>query len=91
MRIGYDPEKNDKTHLVRGLSFDAVIDLQWEEALIYVDDRKDYGEVRYNAFLPDEDGRFYSVTFTWRQDLMWIISFRRARAKERKRYESKPR
>jgi uncharacterized DUF497 family protein len=89
MKITYHGPKDEKTQLARGLSFEDVVDLLWEDALVVVDDRRDYGELRYNAFLPDAKGCFYSVTFTWREDVMRIISFRRARAKERKRYESK--
>jgi uncharacterized DUF497 family protein len=55
-----------------------------------IDDRKDYGEVRYNAFAIGENGKAYSVIFTLRDDVMWIISFRRARDKERRLYEQKP-
>ncbi|MFM7621698.1 MAG: BrnT family toxin [Alphaproteobacteria bacterium] len=89
MKITYHTPKHEKTQQERGLSFEEVVDLVWEKALVAIDDRKDYGELRYNAFLPDSQGQFYSVTFTWREDVMRIISFRRARTKERKRYESK--
>ncbi len=87
MQIGYDPQKNQKNIRERGLPFDNVVFLDWEQALIRVDDRKDYGEVRYNAFAIGEDGKAYSVTFTLRGDVVWIISFRRARDKERRLYE----
>jgi uncharacterized DUF497 family protein len=34
MQIGYDPQKNQKNILERGLSFDDVVFLDWEQALI---------------------------------------------------------
>ncbi|MEL4896721.1 BrnT family toxin [Crocosphaera sp. Alani8] len=89
MQIGYDTKKNQKNIVERGLPFDDVVFLDWEQALIRVDDRKDYGEVRYNAFATGEDGKAYSVTFTLRGDIVWIISFRRAREKERRLYEQR--
>ena len=89
MQIGYDPNKNQRNIVERGLPFDDVVLLDWEQALIRIDDRKDYGEVRYNAFVMAEDGKAYSVTFTLRGDVVWIISFRRAREKERRLYEER--
>jgi uncharacterized DUF497 family protein len=89
MHIGYDPKKNQRNIVERGLPFDDVVFLNWDQALIRIDDRKDYGEVRYNAFAIGEDGKAYSVTFTLRDDVVWVISFRRARNKERRFYEQR--
>lgn len=89
MQIGYDPQKNERNIIERGLPFDDVVFLDWEQALIRLDDRKDYGEIRYNAFAIGEDGKPYCVTFTFRGEIIWIISFRRAREKERKLYAKK--
>ena len=71
------------------MSFDDVVFLDWDQALIRIDDRKDYGEVCYDAFAIGEDGKAYSVTFTLRGDVVWIISFRRACDKERRLYEQR--
>lgn len=50
------------------------------------DDRRDYGEQRFRAF-GLIDGRPHSVVFTVRGSAMRLISFRRAHAKEWRRYE----
>lgn len=86
MRIAYDPAKNVRNITRRGLSFDEVPMLDWAAAIYRIDDRRDYGERRIRAWLFGPDGKPYSVVFTMRGEVMWIISFRRAHAKELRRY-----
>jgi uncharacterized DUF497 family protein len=86
MELGYDPKKNAWNIRERGLSFDAVAALNWTTAMIRQDKRKDYGEIRYQAFIEGADGKPYVVVFTMRGEVFWIISFRRARDWERKSY-----
>jgi uncharacterized DUF497 family protein len=50
------------------------------------DDRKDYGEVRYNM-LAKVNGRVFHITFTERGGILWIISARKANQREQRRYE----
>jgi uncharacterized DUF497 family protein len=50
------------------------------------DDRKDYGEVRYNM-LAKVNGRVFHITFTERGRILWIISARKANQREQRRYE----
>jgi uncharacterized DUF497 family protein len=50
------------------------------------DDRKDYGEVRYNM-LAKVNGRVFHITFTERGEVLWIISARKANQREQRRYE----
>lgn len=50
------------------------------------DDRKDYGEVRYNM-LAKVQGRVFHITFTERGEILWIISPRKANQREQRRYE----
>lgn len=50
------------------------------------DDRKDYGEVRYNM-LAKVSGRVFHITFTERGKILWIISARKANQREQRRYE----
>ena len=87
MELGYDPEKNAWNIRERGLSFEEVAALDWTTAMIRQDKRKDYGEVRYQAFVVGADGKPYVVVFTIRGEVFWIISFRRARDRERKSYD----
>jgi hypothetical protein len=54
----------------------------------FVDDRHDYGEIRYRAY-GSIDGRTYCLTFTDRDGKVRPISLRRAHAKEMKRYAPK--
>ena len=86
MRIAYDPDKNARNIRERGLSFDDVASLDWSTAMVRADVRKSYGEDRFQALADGEDGKPYVVVFTMRDDTMWVISFRRAHDKERKRY-----
>ena len=49
MEITFDPAKNELNIAQRGLSFERVIEFDFETALYEVDDRHDYGEVRRTA------------------------------------------
>ena len=86
MRITYDPTKNEKNIAERGLSFDRVLDLQWETALMFEDRRRDYGEVRVHV-LAMLGNRLHAVVVTARADAVHVISFRKASEKEMRRYE----
>ena len=50
MFITYDQDKNQRNIEDRGLSFDRVADLDWNNAWIYEDTRNDYNEIRYIGF-----------------------------------------
>ena len=73
----------------RGLPFDEVSVLDWESAIVRQDTRRNYGEDRYRALADGFDGKPYVVVFTMRGDTTWIISFRRAHEKERRRHGKK--
>lgn len=49
------------------------------------DDRRDYGEERWLAY-GEAEGRVIAVVYTWRGNRRRLISARRARADERKKY-----
>ncbi len=53
---------------------------------VVVDDRRDYGEVRFNM-LGQVGDRVFHVTYTLRGEVICIISARKANERERKRYE----
>ncbi len=61
-------------------------DLDWPNAFIWLDTRKDYGEKRWSALVPMEN-RLYFVSYTWRQDTMRVISLRKANNREVNKYE----
>ncbi|PAL01921.1 hypothetical protein B8W90_13445, partial [Staphylococcus hominis] len=48
--ITYDAAKSNRNIEERGLSFELVRAFDFETALFVVDDRQDYGEIRYLGF-----------------------------------------
>ncbi len=81
-----DPAKDDRNIAERGLSLDLAERLDWTTALIWEDDRKDYGEQRY-CVLGCIDDRVHSVVFTPRNGKLRVIGLRKANKREVKRYE----
>jgi len=86
MEIEYDPAKNDRNVAGRGLSFELVRRLDWNETLVVEDVRKDYEEPRFQALGPIQ-GRLYLLVFTIRGRALRIISLRKANAREVAGYE----
>jgi Uncharacterized protein conserved in bacteria len=85
-QFGWHEPKRQKTLSERGVDF-VRMTLAFRDPgkLVWVDDRRDYGEVRYNM-LAEVKGRLYHVTFTTRDDLIWIISARKANDREQRSY-----
>ena len=86
MRVTFDPAKNARNIAERGLSFESVAEIDWETALSQEDMRRDYGErrVRVCGFI---EGRLHAAVITMRGAALHVISFRKANAREVKRYE----
>lgn len=83
MAITFDPAKEAANIAKHGISLARVADL--EPILVVEDDRYDYGEVRKLVF--GTIGRVaYCAVITERRTETRVISLRRARAKEIKRY-----
>jgi uncharacterized DUF497 family protein len=77
VQFDFDPGK-DATNLSKhGLSLAAAAELSWDAALVWIDDRADYGEVRMVALAPAGDTLFF-VAFVDREPARRIISLRRA-------------
>ena len=72
MKITFDPKKNADNIHERQLSFDDVSKLEWSNAVILEDVRKEYGERRFRVFGYIEE-RLYAVVFTPRGDAVHII------------------
>jgi uncharacterized DUF497 family protein len=87
MKIEFDPAKNAKNIQERGISFDLATDFDLASAKIWPDTRKDYGEARFIAlgFISE---RLFSMVFTVRDDVLRVISLRKANKREVKRYET---
>lgn len=85
MKFVFDPGK-DATNLGKhGLSLAAATELSWDAALVWLDDRADYGEVRMVALAPIGDILFV-VAFVDRGSTRRIISLRRANRREVSHY-----
>jgi hypothetical protein len=87
MKVNFDPSKNEVNIEERGLPFSMVENFDWSSSFIVEDVRKDYGERRFQA-LGFIDDLLYMVVFTPRNNVVHVISFRRANNRERKKYES---
>ena len=85
MRIEFDPAKDASNQEKHGLSLALASGLDWDEALVWVDDRYEYGELRMIALAPDT-GILYYVAFVDRGDARRIISLRKANRREVKHY-----
>lgn len=85
MEIEWDQAKNDDNLASHGLGFADFAGYDTQPAVV-VDDRYKYGETRYRAF-GRIDGKGYCLVYTMRGTTMRLISFRRARDKEMRRYE----
>ena len=79
----FDPEQEAINRSKHGVSLSRWMDLDIKAAL--VDDRYDYGEVRYRAY-GHIDGVAYCLVFTTRNGQVRPISLRRAHTKEMRRY-----
>ena len=85
MQIDFDPGK-DATNLSKhGLSLAAAAELSWDAALVWIDNRADYGEVRMVALAPIGDILCF-VAFVDRESTRRIISLRRANRREVNHY-----
>lgn len=84
MDIVFDPDKDARNIREHGYS---LADFQGfdTEPTIKVDDRLDYGEMRYQAY-GRINGKGHMIVFMKRGDDMRLISFRRAHEKEMRRH-----
>lgn len=85
MRIEFDPAKDSTNQAKHGASLSVASELDWEAALVWVDERFEYGETRMIALAP-KDNILYCVAFVDRGEVRRIISLRRANRREVKHY-----
>lgn len=69
---------NQKKH---GVSLSVAGELDWEAALLWMDDRAEYGEMRMIALAPKTEILYY-VAFVDRGEARRVISLRRANRRE---------
>ena len=73
---------NQATH---GVSLALAAELDWDAALIWIDERYEYDELRMIALATKTD-RLYYVAFVNRGEIRRVISLRRETRREIKRY-----
>jgi hypothetical protein len=87
-KIVYDPAKCAKTLKERGLDFaDAVLVFEGP-TLVHLDDRRDYGELRYQTYGLLRE-RLVMVVWTPRYEARHVISMRKCNAREEKKFKGR--
>ncbi|WP_085317227.1 BrnT family toxin [Derxia lacustris] len=85
MRIEYDSAKDVSNRAKHGVSLALAEQLDWGSALVWIDNRFQYGELRMIALAPETNILYY-VAFVDRGDVRRIISLRKAERREVKHY-----
>jgi hypothetical protein len=85
VQIDFDPNKDHLNKAKHGLSLALSAERDWEDALVWVDDREDYEETRIVALAP-KTGILYFVAYVDLCRVRRIISLRRANRREVKHY-----
>ena len=81
MQIDFDLKKDVANRANHGVSLAIAESLDWDSALVWVDDRIEYDELRMIALAPETNTLYY-VAFVDRIEVRRIISVRRATRKE---------
>ena len=87
MQITFDEAKDAQNKSKHGLSLFEAEKLEWDDALIWQDTRRDYDETRMIALGAIAE-RLYCVVYVDREDVRRVISLRKANNKEKKLYVS---
>ena len=85
MQIEFDPAKDAANQIKHGLSLAMANELDWKAALVWIDARFEYNEMRMAALAPKTE-TLYCVAFVDRSGVRRIISLRRANRREVKHY-----
>lgn len=85
MRIEFDAAKDAANQTKHGVSLSLAGELDWDAALVWVDERVEYGETRMIALAP-KTAILYYVAFVDRGRVRRVISLRRANRREVKHY-----
>ena len=88
MDFEWDESKSDACFKQRGFDFAFAARVFFDpDRLVALDDRRIYGEERYQV-IGGIQSRLYVVVFTPRQDVIRIISARKANQREVRHYEN---
>ena len=85
MFVEFDPGKDVANIARHGVSLSLARELDWDAALVWVDDRFDYDELRMIALAPKTLTLYY-VAFVDRHGARRIISLRKATRREAMHY-----
>lgn len=85
-KFEWDEVKNKKNQEKHGIRFEDILEVFDYPMLTRVDDRYDYGEVRYIGIGKNQIAVFFTIVYTKREARIRIISARKANKKERKMY-----
>ncbi len=85
MKFEFDDRKSASNLEKHGVALDFGAVLVWDEALVWVDERFEYGELRMVGLVPHGNTLYY-VAFADRGDVRRLISIRKALRKEVKHY-----
>ena len=85
MHIEFDSAKDVANQTKHGVSLSVAGELDWEAALVWMDDRFEYGETRMIALAPKTQTLYY-VAFVDRGEARRVIGLRRANRREVKHY-----
>jgi uncharacterized DUF497 family protein len=88
VKISYDPAKRAKTLAERGLDFDDAARVFAGPTLTLPDERRDYGEIRYQTYGLLDD-RLIMLVWTERGDTRHIISMRKCNAREETLFQAR--
>lgn len=86
MKCTFDPAKDRANFEKHGVALSEARLLEWDDALSWIDNRKNYGEVRYVSLLPMKH-RLYCVVYVESKFGKRIISLRKANLREHDKYE----
>ncbi|HEX5259623.1 MAG TPA: BrnT family toxin [Sphingomicrobium sp.] len=86
MEITYDPEKRAKALAERGLDFEDAVQVFAGPRYTVVDDRRNYGELRYQTYGLLND-RLVMIVWTPRGEVWHIISMRKCNEREKEEFE----
>lgn len=85
MRFEFDPAKDASNQAKHGVSLSIAGELDWDAALVWVDERFEYSETRMIALAPKTNILYY-VAFVDHGEVLRVISLRRANRREVKYY-----
>ena len=85
MEITVDPKKDKLNRGKDGIARGRAADFEWDTAVIWLDQRFEYGESRMCA-LGMIGVRLYQMAFVEKESVLRVISLRKANVTEERRY-----